>query len=401
MSETDVDDTGDDEVAGDLAETFSLRTVRKRGRHKIFLGYAPGVGKTFTMLAEAHRRAERGEDIVIGFVETHGRRETAEMVVGLEQVPRKAIEYRGKVFEELDTAAVITRHPAWVLVDELAHTNIPGTQHTKRWQSVDEILAAGINVISTVNVQHFESLNDAVFQITGVRVQETLPDSVLDRASEVVLVDLTTDALLNRLHRGVVYDLEKIPGALQNFFRRGNLIALRELALRKTAEEVDESLEGYIEEHEVRSPWATEERIVVCIKAGSVAKKLVRRGYRLAKRLQGQFWVVHAHTPGETMGRHQNELADLFALARSLGASVKELSGDSDADALLTFAREARATFIVIGASKRSRLDEVLRGSSLIAKIMRETDSVDVLVVADPSKASPSDAEHGPERSRL
>ena len=182
----------------------------------------------------------------------------------------------------MDTAAVIARKPEWALVDELAHTNIPGSVHEKRWQSVDEILAAGINVISTVNVQHFESLNDTVFQITGVRVRETLPDSVLDRADEVVLVDLTTDALINRLNRGVVYDLDKIPGALSNFFRRGNLVALRELALRKTAEEVDESLQDYIDEHEIETPWATEDRVVVCVKAGPIAKKLVRRGYRLA-----------------------------------------------------------------------------------------------------------------------
>ncbi len=370
------------------AEQFSLRTLRKRGQHKIFLGYAPGVGKTYTMLSEAHRRAERGEDLVIGFVETHGRKETAELVEGLEQVPRKVLEYRGRQFEELDTAAVLVRRPAIVLVDELAHTNVPGTAHAKRWQSVEEILAAGINVISTVNVQHFESLNDTVFQITGVRVRETLPDSVLDKADEVVLVDLTTDALLNRLHRGVVYDLDKIPAATSNFFRRGNLVALRELALRKTAEEVDYNLETYIEEHEIRAPWATEERIVVCVKAGPVAKKLVRRGYRLARRMQGHFYVVHVHTPGEALGRHHSELESLFELARSLGGSVEELGGDSDAEAILEFARENRATFIVIGASKRSRMDEVLRGSSLIARIMRETDFVDVLVVADPSKAA-------------
>ena len=287
----------------------------------------------------------------------------------------------------MDTAAVIARKPEMVLVDELAHTNIPGTQHAKRWQSADEILAAGINVISTVNVQHFESLNDTVFEITGVRVRETLPDSVLDKADEVVLVDLTTDALLNRLKRGVVYDLDKIPAATSNFFRRGNLVALRELALRKTAEEVDDTLESYIEEHEIGTPWATEDRVVVCVKAGPVAKKLVRRGYRLSKRLQGQFWVVHVHTPGETIGRHHHELNDLFELARLLGGHVEELSGDSDAEAILKFARENRATFIVVGASKRSRVDEVLRGSSLIARIMRETDYVDVLVVADPSKA--------------
>jgi hypothetical protein len=236
-------------------EVYSLRTLRKRGHLKVFLGYAPGVGKTFSMLAEAHRRAARGEDIVIGFVETHGRRETAELVEGLERVPLKRLAYRGKEFEELDTDAVIARRPEWVLIDEMAHTNVPGTRHDKRWQSVEEIQAAGINVVSTVNIQHFESLNDTVYDITGVRVQETLPDAVLDQADEVVLVDLTTAALLNRLRRGVVYDLDKIPGALSNFFKRENLVALRELALRKTAEEVDDFLERITAGEESLHPW--------------------------------------------------------------------------------------------------------------------------------------------------
>jgi two-component system, OmpR family, sensor histidine kinase KdpD len=371
----------------DAEEGVALRTVRNRGHHKIFLGYAPGVGKTYSMLSEARRRLERGEDLVVGYVETHGREAIAALAEGLPVVPKKQVVYRDTTFEEMDTAAVLTRRPGWVLVDELAHTNIPGSAHEKRWQSVEEILAAGVNVISTVNVQHFESLNDTVFQITGVRVRETLPDSVLDQAEEVVLVDLTTDALINRLNRGVVYDVEKIPGALSSYFRRGNLAALRELALRKTAEEVDDRLQAYIDDHEIESPWATEDRVVVCVKAGPVAKKLVRRGYRLAKRLQGRLWVVHVHTPGETLGRHHNELAALYDLARELGGEVAELSGDDEADAILEFARKNRATFIVTGQSRRSRFDEVLRGSSLIAKIMREIDDIDVLVVTDPSKA--------------
>jgi two-component system sensor histidine kinase KdpD len=367
------------------AEQYTLRTLRKRGQHKVFLGYAPGVGKTFTMLSEAHRRLARGEDILIGFVETHGRKDIAELAEGLPMLPRKVVEYRGKSFDELDTAAVIERHPEWALVDELAHTNVPGTAHEKRWQSVYEILKAGINVISTVNVQHFESLNDTVCDITGVRVRETLPDSVLDEADEVVLVDLTTDALLNRLKRGVVYDLDKIPGALTNFFRKGNLVALRELALRKTAEEVDESLERYIAEHDIDRPWATEERVVVCLKPGIVAPKLVRRGYRLAKRLQGEFWVLHVHTPGHPLHR-SDELRRALDLARELGGHVDEVDADSIADAVLAYAREKRATFILLGQSKRSRLEEALRGS-LIARLMRDVDYVDLLIVADPSKA--------------
>jgi two-component system, OmpR family, sensor histidine kinase KdpD len=378
----------DQHTADEQSEAFSLRTLRKRGRLKVFLGYAPGVGKTYTMLSEAHRRAQRGEDIVIGFVEPHDRKETTELTQGLEQLPLKIIEYRGKVFEELDTAAVIARQPEWVLVDELAHTNVPGTAHAKRWQSVEEILAAGINVLTTVNIQHLESLNDTVFQITGVHVQETVPDSVVDRAEEVVLVDLTAAALLNRLQRGVVYDLDKIPGALANFFQRDNLIALRELALRKTAEEVDDSLERIIAGHEAEHPWATEERIVVCVRPSPVAAKLVRRGHRLAKRFQGRFWVVHVRTLGQLGGSGRRQVESLFNLARELGGEAEELSADSTGDEILRFAREKRATFIVMGQSRRSRVDEIVRGS-LIARIIREIDHVDVLVVADPSRALP------------
>jgi len=375
----------DDDMTG---EAYSLRTLRKRGQLKVFLGYAPGVGKTFGMLSEAHRRVSRGEDLVIGFVETHGRAETAELVAGLELLPLKRLEYRGKQFEELDTVAVIARRPKWVLVDELAHTNVPGTTHAKRWQSVEEILAAGISVITTLNIQHFESLNDTVREITGVRVQETLPDSVFDQADEVVLVDLTADTLLNRLKRGVVYDLDKIPGALANFFQRGNLVALRELALRKTAEEVDDSLERMIAGHEREHPWATEERIVVCVRPSPVAAKLVRRGHRLAKRFQGRFWVVHVRTPGQLGGSGRHQVESLFELARELGGEAEELSADSTGDEILRFAREKRATFIVMGQSRRSRVDEIVRGS-LIARVIREIDHVDVLVVADPSKALP------------
>jgi two-component system sensor histidine kinase KdpD len=374
-----------DDTAG---VAYSLRTLRRRGQLKVFLGYAPGVGKTFSMLAEAHRRVSRGEDLVIGFVETHGRAETAELVAGLEQVPLKRLEYRGKAFEELDTAAVVARHPQWVLIDEMAHTNVPGTTHEKRWQSVAELLAAGVSVVTTVNIQHFQSLNDTVFEITGVRVQETVPDAVLDEADEVVLVDLTTNALLNRLKRGVVYDLDKIPGALANFFKRGNLVALRELALRKTAEEVDDGLERIMAGDEAVHPWATEERIIVCVRPSPIAAKLVRRGHRLAKRFQGRFWVIYVRTPGQIGGSGRKQVESLFELARELGGKAEELHADSTGDEILRFAREKRATFIVMGQSRRSRVDEIVRGS-LIARIIREIDHVDVLVVADPSKALP------------
>ncbi len=357
-----------------------------RGQHKIFLGYAPGVGKTYTMLSEAQRRFKRGEDVVIGFVEPHDRPETSSMAAGLPSVPTKKIEYRGKVLEEMDTAAVLARHPQWVLVDELAHTNAPGTAHEKRWQSVEELLAAGINVISTVNVQHFASLNDTVAQITGVCQRETLPDSILDEADEVVLVDVTPDALINRLNRGAIYDQAKVPQALKNFFRRGNLVALREIALRRTAEEVDDDLEEYREAKHIEDNWAAEERLVVAVTPRPLASKLIRRGYRLARRMNGRFFVVFVRTPGLPMSqKDEAALKELFDLAGELGGEVVELAGESVADELIEFANTHQATYIVMGQSARSRVDEVLRGS-IINRIMRETKSIDILIVADPER---------------
>lgn len=359
-----------------------MHSFQKHGRHKIFLGYAPGVGKTYTMLAEAHRRVARGEDVVIGIVETHGRTEVAKLIIGIEQIPRKHLEYRSSTFEEMDTAAVMARRPEWVLVDELAHTNIPGTNHAKRWQSVLEILDAGINVISTVNVQHFESLNDTVFEITGVHVRETLPDSIIDHADEVVLVDLTPSALLNRLKRGDVYALAKVPTALQNFFRPGNLGALRELALRKTADEVDEQLRTYMEEQRIADAWRTQERVMVCVTPTGKSTKLIRRGYQIARRLSGVFWTVFVRTPGSMLPpREETTLQELFELTRNLGGEIVELEGESTAEAIIRFAAEHQATTIVMGQSIRSRMEEILRGN-IITRIMREAKNLDVLVVA-------------------
>ncbi len=264
--------------------------VGQRGRLKIFLGAVAGVGKTYRMLSEAHRRVERnGEDVVIGIVETHGRPATAALVTGLEQVPLKALEYRGSTFYEMDTDAVIARQPEWVLVDELAHTNIPGTRHAKRWQSVEELRDAGINVISTLNVQHLESLNDAVYEITGVRVRETIPDAIVDAADEVELEDLTPDAVINRLKRGDIYQGEKIPQALANFFRRANIVALRELALRKTAEEVDTDLVEVMGAGHREQARAAHEQIAVLIAprpGGSAGSAGVSAGGPDARRLR-------------------------------------------------------------------------------------------------------------------
>lgn len=357
--------------------------AEQRGKLKVFLGAVAGVGKTYKMLSEASRRASRGENIVVGLVETHGRPATAEMQEGLESVPLKRIDYRGTTFYELDTAAVIVRKPEWVLIDELAHTNVPGTVHAKRWQSIEEIRDAGINVITTLNIQHLESLNDTVHEITGVRVRETVPDWIIDTADEIELVDLTPDALVNRLKRGDIYREEKIPQALANFFRKGNLVALRELALQRTAEEVDEQLHQYMLTHHIDQGKLAREHIVVCIAPRHMAAKLVRRGYRLAKRMQGTFDCVFVHVPGTALTKKQEELMqEAYALARNFGGKVVELEGDSVAEEVVRYVTEAGATAIVTGQSARSRLQEIVRGS-IINKIMRGTQSIDVVVVAD------------------
>jgi two-component system sensor histidine kinase KdpD len=372
--------------------TGAPHVVSTRGCHKIFLGYAAGVGKTYTMLSEAGRRASRGEDIVVGFVEPHRRPETIALMEGLERVPTKKIDYRGALFEELDTDAVIARRPQWVLVDELAHTNIPGTKHEKRWQSVEEILDAGINVISTVNVQHVESLNDTVCQITGICVRETLPDRIIDDADEVVLVDITPQALVNRLNRGVIYEPEKVPQALANFFRKGNLVALRELALRKAAEEVDEELTEFIEEHDVDKTWGVQERVLVAVTPRPMGAKLIRRGARLARRMNGRFWAVYVRIPGIALSaKEEQALQELFLLTLDLGGAVEELSGSDPGAELITFAKEHQITFVVMGQSARSRIDEVVRGS-IVNRIMRETRNVDIVVVSDPERSGPDDA---------
>ncbi len=364
-------------------QELESNTTENRGKLKIFLGAVPGVGKTYRMLSEAHRRVARGEDVVIGIVETHGRLATAELVQGLEQIPLKCIEYRGKNFYEMDTSAVIKRKPEWVLVDELAHTNIPGTVHVKRWQSVEEILDGGINVISTVNVQHLESLNDIIYQITSVRVRETLPDHVIEEATEVELVDLTPDAIINRLRRGDIYHEAKISQALANFFRKGNIVALRELALQVTAEEVDDQLHRYMDAHKMDQGKAAREYVVVAIAPRPLSFKLVRRGYRLAKRTQGDFSCVFVKTPGALLSSKEEAiLQEINDLVRNLGGELITLEGDSVADEVIKYANGFGATMIVLGQSVRSRFEEIIKGST-VNKIMRETKDVDIVVIAD------------------
>ena len=367
----------------DERETQGHDKTETRGKLKVFLGAIPGVGKTYRMLAEAHRRVSRGEDVVIGLVEPHGRPATAELMEGLEQVPLKAIEYRGKTFYELDTDAVLKRRPEWVLVDELAHTNIPGAKHEKRWQSIEELRDAGVNVITTVNVQHLESLNDAVFEITGVRVRETVPDWVVDSADEIELVDLTPDAVINRLRRGDIYQGQSIPTALANFFKKGNIVALRELALRQTAQDVDEQLQALVPTPREAPLKAVRDRVVVCVSPKEVAFKLVRRGYRLARRLEGDLILLHVRTPDRSLdSRQEGLLQEAFALGRSLGGQVVELRGDSVAEQIIKYVNENKTTMIVMGQSAPSRWEEIVRGS-LVTRLMRETKDIDIVVVAD------------------
>ena len=266
---------------------------KSRGIFKLFLGYAPGVGKTYSMLSEAIRRKSRGEDVVIGIVETHGRKGVEELASQLEAVPRKQMDYKGTMFEEMDVDAILERKPQVVLVDELAHTNIPGSKHRKRYEDVQELLAAKIDVISTLNIQHIESLAPTVRAITGITVRETVPDWVPLSASETVMVDLTPEALQNRMKRGDVYSQEKVEQSLKNFFRRGNLIALRELALRQVAEQVDRSLESYMDAKDIRQNWGVRERIAVCVSGSPAGQYLIARAARMARRMDAELYVLH------------------------------------------------------------------------------------------------------------
>ncbi|MBV9851297.1 MAG: universal stress protein [Armatimonadetes bacterium] len=355
-----------------------------RGRLKLFLGFAAGVGKTYTMLAEANRRKhERGQDVVIGYVETHKRPDTEAAIGDLEIVPRKKIEYRGATFEEMDTDAVIARRPSWVLVDELAHTNVPGSKYEKRYQDVQAILEAGISVESTLNVQHLESLNDAVYEITGVKVRETVPDWVLGLADEIVNVDLSPRSLINRLNRGDVYPKEKVPQALANFFTEGNLSALREIALREAASQVDRSVQTYREEHRVRQPWQTQERVQVCISPDKPSGRLLRRGWRISQRLRADIVAVYVYSAGaKTTLAQQKVLEDDFSLANRLGIRIERIGGKDVAQALADYAHKNQVTQIVVGHSGRTAWQEFFQGS-VINKLIHLVRGIDVLVIGN------------------
>ncbi len=364
---------------------------KNRGKLKIFIGYAPGVGKSYAMLNEGNRRLQRGEDIVIGYVELHGRAETEKQIGTIPVIPRKKIEYAGKTMEEMDMDGIIKCRPQTALIDEIAHTNVPGSKNLKRYQDINEILQAGINVITTLNVQHLESLNDIIKQITGVVVRETIPDSIVENADEVVAVDITVDALLNRLKRGDIYKKDKIDSALRNFFRGGNLTALREISLRQTAQEVDEELAEYMKAHGIDETWHTVERIMVCVSASPNSKKLIRRGALIARRYKCEWFVVAVENlnifTAKWGQKDMEELEGNFKLAKQLGAATVLLRGQKISDELVRFAKEKHVTQIVIGHSARNVFQSFFTGSTT-SKLLGRTKDIAIHVIPTGSDIS-------------
>ncbi len=358
--------------------------VEPTGRFRIYIGAAAGVGKTVAMLDEGYRRHNRGTDVVVGFVETHGRAFTADMIRDLEVVPRKVIEYRGATFEEMDTEAVIARRPQLALIDELAHTNVPGSgEHTKRWEDVLQILDAGISVISTVNVQHLESIADAVERMTGSQVRERVPDWVVRRADQIELIDSSPEQLRRRMAHGHIYPPAKVQTALHNFFSTDNLTALRELALRFVADETDDALLERLRQRRTRDLWETTERILVAVHPSPGTDGIIRRAARLAGRFKADLDVVYVISSESTPSKGTTSIASLRKLAEDVGGTWYEVRADDPAKALTEFAQEHQITQIVLGSSRRSRWEELIQGS-VVAKVIRlaSTLDVDVHVIA-------------------
>lgn len=375
------------------------RPRSERGSLRIYLGAAPGVGKTFAMLGEARRRRDRGADVVVGIVETHGREHTAAQIADLEVLPRRNVEHRGTTLSELDVDAVLARRPDVVAIDEFAHTNAPGSRNAKRWQDVEQILAAGIDVITTVNIQHLESLNDVVARITGITQGETVPDRLVRAADQIELVDMSPEALRRRMAHGNIYPPERADAALANFFRPGNLGALRELALLWVADRVEEHLGDYLDQHGLTGSWETRERVVVGITGAPGSDALVRRAARIARRVGGELIGVHVAQADARLAAVGDGLAEQFALLESLGGARREVVGDDPVAALVAVARNEHATQLVIGATRESRWDQLLHGS-FAARLSRLASGIDVHIVADerarPAAASVVSAMRGP-----
>ena len=359
--------------------------VEAAGHFRIYLGAAAGVGKTYAMLNEGHRRRDRGTDVVVGFVECHGRQRTEEMIGDLEVVPRRKVEYRGSVLEEMDLDAVLARHPQVALIDELAHTNVPGSgKNEKRWRDVLEILAAGIDVITTVNIQHLESIASEVEHMTGARVRERVPDWVVRKADQIELVDSSPEQLRRRMLHGNIYPKERVTLALSNFFRTDNLTALRELALRFLADETDEELLEHLRRRETDVVWETCERVMVAVSADPGTDALLRRAARMAARLKGELEVLHVTASDATRPGDRRSADKLRQLAADVGARWHEIEGDDPARAIAAFAQEHQITQIVIGSSQRSRWQQLTGGGSKVARIIREAGAlgIDVHVIA-------------------
>ena len=358
--------------------------VRTKGILKLFLGYAPGVGKTYSMLGEAIRRRIRGEDVAVGIIETHGRKGTAELASQLEQVPCRKIEYKGTVFEEMDPDAIKARNPRVILVDELAHTNIPGSKHRKRYEDVLDLVEAKMEVLSTVNVQHLESIAPTVAAITGIKIRETVPDWVLEHANEIVMVDLTPEALQNRMKRGEVYHTGKVDQALKNFFRRGNLIALRELALRQVAEQVDRSLESYMDQKDIQDPWPVRERIAVCFSSNPRAQYLIARAARMARRMDAELFAIYVDIGHDKSAQDQNSLNANIQFAESLGAKVEKLAGKDVSSATAQFVRGKHVTQVIFGRTAVEGWRKYLYMNA-IHRFLRDAPAVDVHIVTQES----------------
>jgi two-component system sensor histidine kinase KdpD len=375
-SQVQTDEIDEDSVAA---------TVDPPGRFRIYLGAAPGVGKTYAMLSEGQRRRRRGADVAIGFVECHGRQSTEELIEGLEAVPRRVVEYRGSRFEELDLDAVVRRHPEVALVDELAHTNVPGSgRHEKRWQDVIDLLDAGIDVITTVNIQHLESIADAVERIIEVPVRERVPDWVLRKASQIELVDSSPEQLRRRMLHGNIYSGELAQEALAHYFRADRLTALRELALRFLADETEEQLLAFLRSRQEGAVWETHERILVGVTTAPGTDAIVRRAARMANRIKADLEVLHVRAGREAGRSPDDQLVALRQAVADVGAEWNEVRGDDPAQALYEFARRRHVTQIVIGSSQRSRWRELLGGGSLVRKVSRlaAPAAIDVHIIA-------------------
>jgi two-component system sensor histidine kinase KdpD len=372
-----------------LARVQAEEQQDKRGHLKIFLGYAAGVGKTFAMLEAAHQRKTEGMDVVVGYIETHGRAETERQLSGLEIIPRLKVEYHSVQLPEMDIDAVLQRNPHLVLVDELAHTNAPGSRHTKRYQDVEELLERGISVYSTLNIQHIESLNDVVAQITGTKVRETIPDSVIDAVTDIELIDLPPDELINRLKEGKVYIPDQAQRAIEKFFRKGNLTALRELTMRRAAERVDDQMRAYMRTRAIPGPWPAGERLLVCISPGALGERLIRTARRLADELNAEWFAIYVETPEQArMSQEQrDQVARSLRLAEELGAKTTSLPGQSIAETVMDYAHRYNVTKLIAGKPIHSRWIEFLRGS-LVDQLIRLSGTIDVYVISSEAEAS-------------